>query len=44
MKLLISKSGHVYASGPRPVRKINSADVIRRITERSQEWTACFSI
>lgn len=40
-KLLVSKSGRAYAAGPRPIRKINQADIIRRIKKECQEWTVC---
>lgn len=43
MKLLVSKTGRVYAAGPRRIRKINQADIIRRLIKECQEWTVCFS-
>ncbi len=38
MKLLVSKTGRVYAAGPKLVRQINRADIVRRIKEECQQW------
>ena len=41
MKLLVSKTGKVYAAGPRKLSTRTTADIIRTIKKECQEWTVC---
>ena len=43
MKLLVSKSGRVYAAGPRKIQTVNTAETLRRIKKECQQWTVLFS-
>lgn len=38
MKLLISRSGRIYAAGPRKIQTVNTAEILRRIKKECQRW------
>lgn len=38
MKLLVSKTGRVYAAGPKLVRHLSTREIISRLIKECQQW------